>query len=496
MNQPLLSKTVESDPSTSAHVEDRWMRAAIFGSMLLFAALVMLLILAPTLWNRIAIDDFCYGGQKREQGLLGMQRHWYMTWSGRTFATAIITSVSVLVRKSGSLAAYSITTVACLVATSALLLRRSLQIPRWVAGCLGCFAVTLLFLMTPDPGESWYWLAGSASYLWPITMITLTGSLVVGPAVVLPRWLHAGITALAAFFGAAGNETLGFLFVLSCGVALLLQWLTNTSGSLARRLASFSTTLRTRTAIALVASGVSFLIMAAAPGNAARQALMTPVSTFEALSIAAGAVQIYLDVARAHDTLLLCFALFVAMAVAWYGARADRASQRNAASVFGQLAVVALLLLASALVYGLPGARTGGTMPPPRSHITVAFFWLVAAAYAGYLISALPSAIAPKPWFSALLCLASIHVGHEGLRQVPRLYGAVHAAQTYANAYDSEFFRKLRKGGRSRQRTTPLSCSALPNSGPLHSAQLTPDSNHWINACVAEYFGVSAVVQR
>jgi hypothetical protein len=491
--QPAGGDALDPAATSSRPAPDvsRWIRWAALLPMVAFAALVSILLLLPAPSNRMAIDDFCYAADWREHGLWGMQVYFWRAWTGRVFATWLITLVSYLAHKRGLLAAYSLITFAALSGASILATQRWLRVPWTVAIAVGSFLVSLLFVLTPDPPQSWYWLAGSASYLWPIILAAVTLYLARDP-LIGARWrvrARQAALGLAAFCATAGNETFGLLFLLTAALGLAAALWTR-----ARRSGRDVMTLLTSPrGIVFAASAAAFLLMFLAPGNAQRRSQLHPVTFLEAVSIAAAqAPQLYFDFARAHDALLCSAVALLTFTTAWFGADAE--GEAAPLESIGKLILLTLLLLASSVFYGLPAAVSMAMLPPTRSHITIAFIALCGVAAAARLLAPLVRGPSRSVIPGALVGAAAVVVLFFALQQIARMHAFATVPRVYAAAYDENFARL--RAARLSPPSSALLLSSLPDSSPLYSAQVSNDPADWVNRCVSRFFQLPGGVRR
>jgi hypothetical protein len=475
----------------------RWIRWAALLPIVAFAALVSFLLILPAPSNRMAIDDFCYAAGWQEHGLWGMQVYFWRAWTGRFFATWLITFVSYLAHKRGLLAPYSLITFAALFAASILATQRWMRVPWTVAIAIGSFLVALLFLLTPDPPQSWYWLAGSASYLWPIIMAAVTlylagDPLLAGTPPIGARWrvrTRQAALGLAAFCATAGNETFGLLFLLTAalGLAAALWPRAMRSGR------DVITILTSPFGIVFGASAASFLLMFLAPGNAQRRSQLHPVAFLEAVSIAAAqAPQLYLDLAHAHDALLCSAVALLTFTTAWFGADAE--GEAAPLERIGKVILLALLVLASSIFYGLPAALSMAMLPPTRSHITVVFIALCAVAAAARLLAPLVRGARRSVIPGALVGAAAVVVLFFALQQIARMHASATVPRAYAAVYDANFVRL--RAARVSPPSSALLLSSLPDGAPLYSAQVSNNPEDWVNRCVSRFFQLPGGVRR
>ncbi len=118
-----------------------------------------------SIFNNPSADDFCYNNYTRDLGYLNTQIEAYYNWTGRYFATAII-SISAFV--SGSFYLYKLFPVILffLFFLSIYHLSSSIftSLSRKDKFTLSFLLVILYLLQMPSTSEGFYWLAGSVTY--------------------------------------------------------------------------------------------------------------------------------------------------------------------------------------------------------------------------------------------------------------------------------------------------------------------------------------------
>lgn len=149
------------------------------------------------------VDDFSFANITDSYGYVGAQIHWYTTWTGRYFSTAILSFSPILLR---SFFLYQVVSLSLFLGTlhSLYFLTRSLS-PNTKRGhsFLLALAVVLSYLLfLPDITEAFYWFPGSATYQLASIFTAYLLGLAIRQETVRPigkrRWVWMSILAFAA----------------------------------------------------------------------------------------------------------------------------------------------------------------------------------------------------------------------------------------------------------------------------------------------------------
>ena len=144
------------------------LREVIFeNSILLFLIFTILPFIILTYFVHPSWDDFEYTGIASENGLFQSQYIWYVTWSGRYFSQAFLSSINPLIY--GSIAGYKILSFLMLIA---FIFAVYITVEKISSGCLTLkqnLICTLSFCYLfvyglPTAGLALYWMASSVIY--------------------------------------------------------------------------------------------------------------------------------------------------------------------------------------------------------------------------------------------------------------------------------------------------------------------------------------------
>jgi hypothetical protein len=222
---------------------------------------IIALLIALSLFAHPSGDDFCYASKVIELGFFEAQKHSYQTVNGRYTATAGIDAFALL---GDIVTRYPLAPALLLLSTFAAfgLLVSIVAQNRFTLGdrLLAAGALALVYVsMTPDPAQTFYWLAGGATYQVGNILFTVLVALLValetrprGSAVRRAALFVAASVCVVAIMGTNEVSLILTLLTLACGTVIVAC-----KGSATRYL------WLALLAIALVAAVASI----AAPGN-------------------------------------------------------------------------------------------------------------------------------------------------------------------------------------------------------------------------------------
>ena len=148
-------------------------------SLFLLSACMIVLFALCYVWisiyNRHCADDFDAIRDVNLYGIFGAIKHCYVSWEG-SFTQGIVNyPMSELFKNNTSLFWYNVISLACLAGScyllTAYLCRKFLVVIRPYALLVCGSILATLFFTSPSIDEVWFWLVGSASYLWPLTFL-------------------------------------------------------------------------------------------------------------------------------------------------------------------------------------------------------------------------------------------------------------------------------------------------------------------------------------
>ncbi|MHB9032108.1 MAG: DUF6056 family protein [Anaerolineae bacterium] len=460
--------------------------------------------------SRYIADDYCSAAAVNAQGIFGAALHSYLTWSGRYTANlldSLLGSFSPSLSPympAAALAVWYVVLTGTMYALFAFPARR-----RRLFAALFAAAVLLAaaLILTPEIFQSLYWGQGMRSVVPPLIL----GTALIG---ILGRynrqphspqsliWLAAGM--IIALLAGGFSETYVVLQTTLLAGALLTV-------VLRLRTANRNHAWPMLTAM-LLGSLLALGLVAAAPGNALRQAnfpsppglFRLSIITLSGLANFAGKLVYSLVGGQwAFAPLVLAARLisFLGVAATAYLLGCSNQVHRSGAPLSGRalgriLLGLPLAALALLLVCFIPAAYATSLPLPGRTLIIPAYLLVWAAASWGFCLGQYhrarssgqvnprrPAAQSIAVSLVVLFALASLVTAYTSLRLQPRL-------NAYASAWDQvdQHIRQARAAGQSAV-VVPL----VPN--PARLDDLSPDPEFWVNQCVSAYYGLTVTAE-
>ncbi len=426
--------------------------------------------------NRLSTDDFsALSTAKKYRGLWGALGWWWHHWTGRMVSMSVMIEVSQAAARDGKLLVYSLLTITAWIAAVYALLLRLLPLPSAANSSkaerlnLAVFIAGLAVFASFDRGEVWFWLSGSSTYLWPLTLLLF--GLVLLLSEPPKRWQ---IVLATFFFALAGgcNEISGLLPLAVCGGMFLHKSLTlRRSGTIKRDWASLQ-----RWLWPFLGSLAAVVMVVSAPGNHLRMALMPPLPVGAALLRCPAIVLQVVSFALMHR-----FPWFLmALASGLLAGNTFRASggvwserQTRTFLLRGTLALALALYLSL-----LPSTFALGTVPPLRAEFQEIVLLLGYCGLLGFLC-------AQQKIKKPVLLAVQVCVGASLLASSILTVGFVRAqrpvVRAYARAFDARYQEALRR--KEEGRREEMITQQLPRSSDrwLNTNDLVQDPHSWIN---------------
>ncbi len=164
-----------------------------------------------------SVDDYSFANITESYGYIGGQIHWYTTWTGRYFSTAILSFSPALIY---NFALYHLVSLILLMGSlhSIFFLIQSLnpKYNKWHAVLIALAAILSYLLFLPDVTEAFYWFPGSITYQLASVLATYLLAMGVrvesGSATRIPGWL---LMSLLAFAIVGSNEVVMVVTAIS-----------------------------------------------------------------------------------------------------------------------------------------------------------------------------------------------------------------------------------------------------------------------------------------
>jgi len=446
-------------------------------------------LLALALYAFPSADDYCLAVEVRK-GFWQMQSHSYLSWTGRYTATFLQGALSQWDLASVYPWFCMATVVATLLAfraSIATVCRSAASSPQFTVAAVVGAAVFVGGL--PSPAEAFYWMASATTYRWGVITYLVWLTLLIRitrdadhpqPKAAL-RPFAVALTILLPGF----NETLTPIFLMTIvGFAITSRW---------QRLKTDR--------FMLMLLGVAALLTAAsllAPGNAVRSSTYPDIPTRHNIEFAVA------ETARQTVRFLGNFGSYPALWVAacaawWWGPRnltrtiAPRGKLRVGAAWVLVVAVVYITLFPLYWEYG----EVNYTGEGRTYNLTYLAFCATVVLAVGSLLD-----MTSERWSAVIARLRGRRVRVElvlasalALLMVSSS-GTLHALHALRQAPD---YLKAQQRRESILRASENQGKALVVNEMrikpigLFWADIQPEETHWINSCVATYYGLRSV---
>jgi hypothetical protein len=467
---------------------------AILAILVAAAMAVLLPRLALAFFAYPSADDYCIVVETRQDGFWYMQVHSYLTWTGRysaVFLESIVSQFDLAAVYRWFAAATIVATIAALRALVAALFEHDLSRARITA--IAVIAAAVVAGGLPSGVEAFYWMPGAASYQWGVISYLAWLSLLIRTARRDDRGRGGGpwrrlLLVVMTVIVPGFNEVMAPIVLATILVFVAAsRWQRLESGRFMLMLLG----------IAIVCTA----IMLAAPGNFMRSSVYPELASRHNLSYALA------ETARQTVRFIARYAAYPALwlgAVAawWWVARARRSefSPRRhvlfaAAALLALTAIVYLTLFPVYWEYGEVNYSGEGRTYNVTYVVLIATVLCVTGMITRPVIDRISARLQERPGIRTgidvglAVVLATLLVASSSTRSV---YQALEAAPRYL---EEELDRAdvLRRP---------------PNSGVVFVDKITvrpaglfwgdleADESHWINVCVANYYGLQGVRSR
>ncbi|MBI1279747.1 MAG: hypothetical protein GC179_16585 [Anaerolineaceae bacterium] len=249
---------------------NREYRIALIGITIVLA-LPILMHVINGLNSRMLADDFCFAASVQNKGFAGAMNFYYYNWQGTFSSTAVQTAVAL---SGGWLVPWLPAAMVIgwwiglflLIWQFCELLR--FQLPRLSAFALATLMLYTILQGTPTVFQSIYWTSGSVTYTVPMVLFTLGCAALLyitrktlSSVMLVIVW---GVTVVGAGLLAGFSPIFAVFEIAIFGLLFVVSWF--------RRPESFGRVGSILIA-GLIGALIGMVIMVAAPGNSARQAL-------------------------------------------------------------------------------------------------------------------------------------------------------------------------------------------------------------------------------
>ncbi len=452
-------------------------------------------------FTRYIADDFCTLGTLRRLGFIGSQVNWYENWSGRFSFTFIVNLTQ--------LAGPKLTPILPALALALWLLVVTCLILRWqrwlrtTASIILAFALSGMVIFatlegSPNVYQSLYWQTGMLTYTLPLILLTVyLGWLLFYedglPDKIPPSWAIPA-SGVATFVFGGFSETyvsvqtalLIALFILS---SIMLE------GKKRRQVNAFL-------GAGILGSLLAMLVIVIAPGNLIRRGLMPPSpDPLELIKKSLYDVYIFSVISFRRQPYIVALSVILPTLV---GFLTYQGSSLNKPLRLGgwarwlcPLVVIPVLTAGLILASIMPSEYAISSYPDGRVLIMPVYFLFLGLTLwglsLGYRLRSLIVIQRASILLTASLVLgiAVCALGAFGYISARALTDEIPAARQYSQAWDKRD-QTLKTFTGDQDDIIPV--PSLRHMGFLAEIGYNPDE--WINRCVAQAYGVHAVVAK
>lgn len=435
----------------------------------IFASLGLLKIASIIPFNRMAADDYSSAIVGRD-GLWNSVVFTYKTFMGRFSAVFIETPFATLMSPDGKIALYSIITFGLLFLAILIFIKRlfKFNLKNISLYLISIALFAILYQLTPNKSESWYWMTGSVVYLWPIIFFTFGVSHLFLTEFKIRDYVLA---CIFIFFGTAFNEAFGLLTLAMLFVYAIF---------------SFNNINKRKLAIAMfISSLLSFLIMFLSPGNEVRRAGYgsSPMSYFGSLlySLADGP-NLYFSLV--FQNLYLIVPIIIVLACLF---KNKLITKINENAIYVNIFLTFLGGIISSVIFMIPAYASLGRVQPDRSQITIAFVILLQVIFLSKFIS--QTKVINN---NLLIFVGSMWLIYSSNIFTKSLASDLYIAKNYSIHFD-QMINTFQKASEANDSTTEIQVS-LPDGGLIAKLIDPVGVYSYKNLSLSEYYKIGKVV--
>ena len=442
-------------------------------TLLLSSVLLLFVLLYGMLcyYSRLATDDYYFIWDVRNHGIITGVTSQYMAWCGRFSATFFMDVFYKLFDTNQSY--YSLLHIFSLFLfvtgvyylLNNLFKQYKITISRLQKWLLTFSFVSLLFFLSFDIAESWFWYCGLSSYLWSVIAFIWAITFLIET-----RQFFFSMLASALCFAYVGGASEVYSVIYGLTLTLLLYSNYKKEGSLKLFISKH---FNKKLIIIYSVLAVTFIIFLIAPGNYLRDGLFPEHKILNSFFIAGKSVVkffiFYLPFKIPYiivfSSPFLLLGDFLKTKEISFLSISFKQLLFKATIFFTVLFLIFFLMVAYVMV------ETG----PPRVEFILSFLLSI---YSVLLFFCAGYKGAFKTKNIGILKCVSIGIGLTSMTfSIINQYGIV---KEYASANDSriEHINSLNK---IIQKDTLIILQPLPKSGMLYSSEITADTNHFSN---------------
>lgn len=448
------------------------MRKSVFISLISASILGLVKIFSIVPFNRMAADDFSYAVVAKNLGFWSAQTYWYTNWTGRFVSTFLQIFFAAITGSNAKIYFYSTLTFGLVFAAFLMLFYRLIKTDFKNAAIylMAGVSTVLLYFLTPNKTESWYWMTGSITYLWPIIFYLFGVSFIFMQK---HKLTDLFIADLLIFLSIGGNETFGLLAVIS----LIYLTLRNRN--------KFNILL-------LISSLISFAIVFLAPGNGLRAngSEGVPMNIF-------GSILYSLQEGPQHLFSLMGGSLIylVPTVILFAYIFSDQIIKENIETLLKRIFEIIIIATFLSIFYMLPAFKTLGRIPPDRTDISLALVILISLIGISFYLGKIIYLAKSEKYllFKLFIVGASIMFYFVSFGFVRTLASDFYIAKNYSQAYDSMIGLFKEKVAIHDKKDILVS---LPDPG-LIAVTLDPTGHVWYkNKALSDYYGLGLIITK
>jgi hypothetical protein len=451
------------------------------------------------IYTRYLADDFCVAYKAQQFGVIGSAVDWYTTWAGQ-YTNWLIKGVAGQLGTGFAMILPAIIVAGWAGAASWMFYQMGkllqFQKPGWIAIVLGTGFTYALFGGAPDVIQSLYWLSASIPYTLPLLALMFY----VGFFFLMLRKHAAGkfpvwaliFTAVLTFIAGGTSESyvlfqgavLGFMFI---GVLIFAPTPMKKNGLWLL-------------GIGVVFSGLSFIAILIAPGNAIRQSSFgatLPVSEIISRTLRVTASFFATDIGVFSTIPLLVALILPALLISQFTTfeRPLLMTPRRARVLMALSLGIALVLVL--IVIGPPIYATS-VAPAPRVYLAAHLVMICTAGFWGCVIGLgikRPGLGRDTRAGLGVLIVLGLLMAVGPLLTAAQTLGRTPDYQLFASDWDARD-SAIRAAAASGEQVVQVAALGFDLAEAAHLDTLTDDPEWWVNICAADYYGVESIVVR
>jgi hypothetical protein len=420
---------------------------------------------------RISTDDYYYLSEVERIGVTKVVSATYYKWSGRFAACAVMNFFFGLLHNRMHyfflipLMSFILLEIGLYLCIHQLAQNNNIQLSRLQKAALSLSFLALLFFMSFDIGETWFWCSSIGCYLFNVL------AFVWGLFFILHKknnfLIFLGVIVCAVFIGGSA-EMYGFFFLLITGYFLFFRY---------RKASGTPTDLRpTKNAkliTAFIFLAISFIVLVIAPGNYLRDQLLPKHHFIFSFFIAAKSlIKFFIFYLPSHLHYIAAFGLIFFFTGHELRNEKQQRFEVNFKLIFKRLT---LLFLCFLILFAYLAAFLMSEMGPARLWFLVTFLLSIYCSllgfYAGYCFTI--SERTASVLKTAGSCLTFLILSYSLITQF-------NLVSRYSASFD-EREKALKAINSQGKPDTLVVIPSLPPSGMLYSAEITGDSTHYKN---------------